>query len=314
MGKGLSRSAEMKLFVVIVTYNGVSWIRDCLNSVRASNEQAEVVIVDNASTDSTCQILTNEYPECKLIQSPQNLGFGKANNEGIQYALESGAEAVFLLNQDAILHSDTLKILLDIQKRNPDFGILSPIHLRGDAEDLDYGFRNYLFRDTQQTLLRHQLLRHPLQEVYPFEFVNAALWLVSGDCLKKVGGFNPYFFHYGEDRDYVNRLHYHGLKLGVVPTAFARHNRKQEDSEFKKQQLTMTLTETQWLNPLSELNIPERIHQIKKQLLSDLIHFRWNKISSTWKRWNYFRHKEQEMVSAKNQVLSKKEFLFLKNV
>jgi GT2 family glycosyltransferase len=304
----------MKLFVVIVTYNGVSWIRDCLNSVRASSVQAEVVIVDNASIDTTCQILTEEYPDCKLIQSKQNLGFGKANNEGIQYALQCGAEAVFLLNQDAILHSDTLGILLDIQKRNPDFGILSPIHLRGDAEDLDYGFKNYLFRDTQQALLKHQLLRHPLQEVYPFEFVNAALWLVSRECLKKVGGFNPYFFHYGEDRDYVNRLHYHGLKLGVVPTAFARHNRKQEDSEFKKQQLMMTLTETQWLNPLSALSITERIKQIKKQLLSDLIHFRWNKISSTWKRWNYFRLKEQDMISIKNKVLTKNEFLFLKDV
>lgn len=304
----------MKLFVVIVTYNGVSWIRDCLNSVRASSVRAEVVIVDNASTDATCQIITNEYPDCKLIQSKQNLGFGKANNVGIQYALDCGAETIFLLNQDAVLHSDTLEILSEVQKRNPDFGILSPVHLRGDAEDLDYGFRNYLFRDTQQTLLRHQLLRHPIQEVYSFEFVNAALWLVSRECLKKVGGFNPYFFHYGEDRDYVNRLNYHGLKLGVVPAAFARHNRKQEDSAFKKSQLTMTLTETQWLNPLAAVNISERINQIKKQLLSDLIHFRWSKIPSTWKRWNYFRQKEQDMAAIKNQVLTKKEFLFLNDV
>ena len=76
----------------------------------------------------------------------------------------------------------------------------------------------------------------------------------------------------------------------------------------------MTLTETQWLNPLSALNITERIKQIKKQLLSDLIHFRWNKISSTWKRWNYFRLKEQDMISIKNKVLTKNEFLFLKDV
>lgn len=144
MGTGLSRSAEMK-YLCIVTYNGVSWIRELflirwgLGSTGWSGDCGQCLHWFNLS-DSDKSIIqsVNSF-------KAQNLGFGKANNEGIQYALECGAEAVFLLNQDAILHSDTLEILLDIQKRNPDFGILSPIHCKGMLKILDYGFRNYLF-------------------------------------------------------------------------------------------------------------------------------------------------------------------------
>lgn len=300
--------------VILVTYNGMHWIRDCLNSVRSSSVPVHTIVVDNASTDATCTTIQTEYPEVKLIASAVNLGFGKANNLGIQEAIKHGAQSVFLLNQDAILHRETIEELQKISQRYPEFGILSPIHLNGGATDLDYGFRNYLFRDHQQTLLSDLMLRNPELPVYPFNFVNAALWFISKKCLEQVGGFHPYFFHYGEDREYVNRLQYHGLKLGVVPGVFARHNRIQQDSEFKQQQLAYTLFETQWLNPNESLTIPERISALRKNAWKEMLSGHWQKSKSIFERYRYFSARQKELITAREQILSRKPYLFLENV
>ena len=84
-----------KVFVVIVTYNGVQWIRKCLQSC----QDYPVVVVDNQSTDATVEIIQNEFPKVHLIEESKNHGFGQANNIGISYALNKGADYVFLLNQ-----------------------------------------------------------------------------------------------------------------------------------------------------------------------------------------------------------------------
>lgn len=300
--------------VIIVTYNGMNWIRDCLNSVRNSSISLHAIVVDNASKDATCSTIQSEYPEVKLIASTVNLGFGKANNLGIQEALKQGATAVFLLNQDAVLHLDTVEELQRLSQIYPEYGVLSPIHLNGSGTDLDYGFKNYLFRDQQQKLLRDLILGNLKMPVYPFEFVNAALWFISKSCLEKVGGFHPYFFHYGEDREYTNRLQYHGLKLGVAPTVFARHNRVQQDSEFKQQQLVHTLFETQWLNPNEIQAIPERMAHLKKNAWKELFSLHWQKSKMLFARYRYFYARKNDLIQAHEQVLSRQPYLFLDHV
>ena len=57
-------------------------------------------------------------------------------------------------------------------------------------------------------------------------FVNAAIWLVSASCIKKVGGFNPSFFHYGEDNEYCNRVRSRGLQIAILPSAIGIHDRE----------------------------------------------------------------------------------------
>src|SRR5690606_28048723 len=89
------------IYTVIVTYNGMKWIGDCLESLCQSSILSNVIIVDNNSEDNTVGYLKEKFPEAVILPQNQNLGFGKANNLGISYALENGADFVFLFNQDA---------------------------------------------------------------------------------------------------------------------------------------------------------------------------------------------------------------------
>ncbi|MEM0518342.1 glycosyltransferase family 2 protein [Aequorivita flava] len=211
--------------VVIATYNAMPWIKKCLESCIGMN----VIIVDNKSTDSTVNYVEENYPNVSILPQNQNFGFGQANNIGISYALKQGAEYVFLLNQDAYLVDGCIDVLIDMQQQNPQYGILSPIHLNGKGERLDQNFSNYVNYRNNPDFYSDFVLNKSLSQVYDLPFVNAAGWLLSWEILETVGGFDPIFFHYGEDDNYCQRARFHNFKIGVVPTAFLKHDR--EDRE-----------------------------------------------------------------------------------
>lgn len=85
---------KKKIAVVIVTFNGEIWLKKNLNSLINSNYPIDIIIVDNASTDKTISTI-KEFSSIELIQNKYNLGFGKANNIGIDFALKKGSDAVF---------------------------------------------------------------------------------------------------------------------------------------------------------------------------------------------------------------------------
>ncbi|UBZ07456.1 glycosyltransferase family 2 protein [Salegentibacter mishustinae] len=211
----------MKVFIIIVTYNGMKWLARCLESTTPY----PVIVVDNNSTDGTVDYIKSHYPEIILFEQKENLGFGQANNNGISYALDKGADFVFLLNQDAYLFPDTIENLIKLQKQNSKYGILSPVHINNDEDKLDANFSNYISFHKNPYLISDFVLRKPLKEIYPVPFVNAAAWLISKNCLQTVGGFDPIFFHYGEDDNYCQRLKFHDYKIGVTPNEFVIHDR-----------------------------------------------------------------------------------------
>ncbi len=213
---------DHKCYIIIVTYNGLKWIDRCLKSCG----DYPVVVVDNNSSDNTVEYIKEKYPNVNLIEQEKNLGFGKANNIGISYALNRGVDFVFLLNQDAYLVDDCLNRLINIQQKNNEFGILSPIHLNGEGTHLDHNFSYYIFKS--RNFYSDHVLNKSLNGIYEVPFVNAAGWMISRNCLETVGGFDPMFFHYGEDDNYCQRLYFHGFKLGVVSEVFLRHDRIQK--------------------------------------------------------------------------------------
>ena len=97
----------MKIFAIVITYNGQKWYDRCFGSLSASETPVEIVVVDNASSDDTVGFIKERFPGVHLIESKENLGFAKANNIGIRYALDNDADFVFLLNQDAWIEKDT---------------------------------------------------------------------------------------------------------------------------------------------------------------------------------------------------------------
>ena len=210
-----------RVFVIIVTYNGAQWMQRNLQSLRESDYPVEVIVVDNNSTDSTLEKI-GDFPEVMLIRSAENLGFGKANTIGIKKALEAGADYLFLLNQDTWVYPATIGHLVTTQMDNPEYGIVSPVHLGPDEKIQDANFAQYLSRKTAQK-----------GDVVTVPFVNAAAWLVSRICIETVGSFEPLFGHYGEDRNYSDRVHYHKFKIGIALDAIICHDRTISRS-FKK--------------------------------------------------------------------------------
>ena len=214
------------VYAIIVTYNGESWIRNCLESLKKSSRPVNSIVIDNGSHDKTLDIITENFPEISLIKSSNNLGFGQANNIGIKKAYDEGADYVFLLNQDASVEPETIEILVKMAERHPIYGILSPLHLNGTGDRLDWHFSNYIIPKRCPELYSDSLLEKKLKEVYNAEYVNAAAWLLSRNVIEKVGGFDPIFFHYGEDDNYMQRVVFHGFKIGVCPHCRIFHDRE----------------------------------------------------------------------------------------
>lgn len=213
-----------RIIVVIVTYNGRRWIKGCLNSLINSSVDVDILVVDNASSDGTAKFIKQKFGIVTLIELPENIGFGKANNIGLSRALELNYEYVFLLNQDAQIYQDTIKKLIKTSQGNREYGIISPIHLDASENKIDHSFEYYLKHFSSGEMLSDLLLQRELNEIYDFRMVNAAAWLLPVNTLRTVGGFHPMFFLYGEDDNYCQRVLFHGLKIGVAPSTYIIHD------------------------------------------------------------------------------------------
>lgn len=254
-----------KVSVVIVTYNAIPYIDKCLNSVLQSDFLPEIIIVDNASTDHTVPYIRDNFKECTVLPQTINLGFGQANNLGIKVALNNNADYIFLLNQDVYIKQDTINTLLDGLCNNPEYGILSPIHLNGSGTALDFWFSKFISSNLQ--LVNTIQKREETQLVYTLPFVNAAAWMLSRELVMSIGGFDPMFFHYREDDNYCQRVIYHGYKIGVSTATSIRHDR-----EHRKSQRPKPFSKKYFLNYDQNLkvrfgNINERIN--KRDIFSE---------------------------------------------
>ena len=109
-----------KVFVVVVTFKGGQWYDRCFTSLRESTIPVQAVVVDNASNDGTVEYIREHYPEIHLIESKENLGFGRANNIAMRYAMDQGCDYVFLLNQDAWVDKDTIEKMIHIHSNHPE--------------------------------------------------------------------------------------------------------------------------------------------------------------------------------------------------
>ena len=215
-----------KILVIIVTYNGMEWMERCLDSVTRSTLPADIFIVDNGSTDGTQDYIRSCGKEIIFRQSGENLGFGRANNLGLQYAADNGYDYVYLLNQDAWVEEATFETLINVQRSHPEYGILSPMQIQANGHHMDRNFLNGVASRCVEGNFMEDLYFGTLQDVYEVKDVMAAHWLISMDCLRRTGGFSPTFRHYGEDNNYVDRVEYHGFKTGFVPATKAVHDRE----------------------------------------------------------------------------------------
>lgn len=215
----------MGILVIVVTYNAIKWVDHCLTSLYTSSFKPDVYVIDNGSIDGTQSFVQKQFPQVRFLQNEVNLGFGKANNIGLQYAIDNNYEYVYLLNQDAWVMEDTLEKLISISKRYPKYGILSPLQMNDIEKQMDSSFLNSVCISNSIKNILADMFSGQMKDVYDVPYIMAAHWFISRDCIKIVGGFSPSFPHYGEDNNYANRVIYRGYKIGIVPSLRVVHDR-----------------------------------------------------------------------------------------
>lgn len=267
----------MRVLAIIVSYNFMPWIDRCLGSLRQSDTPVDVVVLDNASQDDTAATIKEKYPEVKLIENKDNLGFGKANNIGMAYAVKADYDGVLLLNQDAWIDSDTMSKLIDAGNKHPEYGILSPVHLTGSGEKIEHGFATYCGVSAIDRL--------PTDEVVSVPFINAAIWYMPIKTLHRAGLFSPVFYHYGEDKDLANRMKYHGCRIGYVPGAFGYHDREFRQvtrKQFLHAEFVYLLTEYANINYCFGKAFAMSVLAVYKKMLMAFKDRKWNDAAAYW--------------------------------
>lgn len=161
----------------------------------------------------------------------------------MRMALEENYDYVFLVNQDAWIEPNTVGTLVGLAEKYLDYGVLSPVHLDGKGEHLDGSFAKYVGGASAVSSKK--------SDIVEVAFVNAAFWFIPVSALKKVGGFSPLFFHYGEDVDYIHRMRFYGYRVGYTPLTSGCHDRQNRPITRETQ---MKLDRVYYLSVVSDLN------------------------------------------------------------
>ena len=304
------------IHIIIVTYNAMKWAEKCFSSLRKSSVPVQTIVVDNGSTDGTQEYIKTNFTEVEFIQSAENLGFGKANNIGIEKAYKNGADFFYLMNQDAWIFEDTFQELLNVYnsyENKEEIGILSPMHLDGTEKNFDMHFERYLARCTEKNRLFSDLYNEKLKPYYEIDFVNAAHWFLPKKTVEEIGGFNPYFFYGAEDYDYINRLKYFNKNILVATQSKVVHDAYQgflkpnhTDPEKARHESMKMQRETRYLDLNYDLNIKRE----KKEFVSNIIKLKLkghSKESNFYaEMYSFFKLKFDEILRFRNIAKTEK--------
>lgn len=294
-----------KIFVIVVTYKGGRWYDRCFGSLRESAIPVQVIAVDNSPGEEDTEYIKTHFPEAHLIKTNENLGFGRANNLGMRYALDNGCDYVFLLNQDAWVDKDTIGKLVEIAEQHPEYGILSPIHLNAKrtAINMQIGIGAHY----RNEILLSDLYLGKVDDVYETNYVNAAAWLLPRKTLEIVGGFDPIFKHYEEDDNYLNRVIYHGLKIGVCPAAQIVHDHK--DSELSDERLQMRQQQfliVDWTDINKPFSVAAVCRYYMRKWLSYMIAGKWNQAKMQCKEMKYCLMMRKAVLFSRRENVQRK--------
>jgi GT2 family glycosyltransferase len=221
------------LSIVIVNWNTRDLLKDCLQSVWSSlaGVEAEVIVVDNASTDGSVEMARSHFPATRLIANPDNRGFAAANNQGFDIAR---GRHVLLLNSDTIVHGDVLARSVEYMDHNPDVGMMGCRVLNGDGSTQMTcsrfpTFANLLLQTTGANRLggsffsRYQMLDWNRKDERDVEVISGCYLVVRAEVISDIGYLDEAFFCYGEETDWCRRCSNAGWRLVFAPVGEITH-------------------------------------------------------------------------------------------
>lgn len=220
----------MTTSVVVVTYNSARWIRACLEALG----QRATIVVDNASTDETVQIVRQEFPSIGLIARSRNGGYAVAVNEG---ASAAGRDDVLVLNPDVIVNVGAIEVLEAYLAAKPSVGVAAPrlIYPDGTIQESARTFPSPLKQLARRSPLglmpwgrrlraSYLMTDNADTEPHPVDFVIGAAMLVRRAAIDDVGGMDERIFLYAEDVDWCYRMWARGWQVHFLPTASFEHH------------------------------------------------------------------------------------------
>lgn len=232
---GAARNLNVKLSIVILCWNDLKVIGDCLKSIFATTRRTEleVIVSDNGSTDGSIEFIRREFPQVRLIENSVNLRFAKGNNVGIQ---ASHGEYVLILNPDTIIHDGTLDRLVDYADEHAEAGAFGCRVLYSDGSFQPCIRPLPSVRSEWCMALHLNVLARLSDWFHPGIYVGwtgdkertvgwlaGCFILVRGELLKRLGGFDERFFYYYEDTDLCQRIWNAGAKILYTPHVSITH-------------------------------------------------------------------------------------------
>lgn len=218
----------MDVSVIIVNYNTCSLLADCIDSIyeKTMGVEYEVIVVDNASSDDSIRMLHCDYPDVLVVETGGNIGFGRANNLGMERA---SGKYLFLLNSDTVLVNNAIKIFYDsaesLKNNGFQIGSLGSILLRNDMTSC-HSYGSFITPDSElrEVIAKYIRFLKPksntcpdwVKDVLDVDYVTGADMFVPSEVYKTVGGFDPDFFMYCEEVDWQKRMCEVGLKRLIV--------------------------------------------------------------------------------------------------
>ena len=232
-----SEDGDLDISFIIVSYNTADLIETCLNSVCACEDcRKEIFVVDNASTDGSATLILEKYPDVRFIANERNVGFAAANNQVL--ALCKG-RYIFFLNPDTKIESTSLLPILSFLDPRPDIGLAGTRIINPDGS-------------IQESVSFHYPgQRHARRELHGLKgriaCVLGASMIARTDLIRKVGGFDPEFFLYGEDQDLCLRIRKLGYEIGYNDACTVTHFGGQSERSSKPFEVWTKKTRAEYL-------------------------------------------------------------------
>lgn len=230
----------MKLSVLIVNYNVRAFLENTLATVAkaVAGIESEIIVIDNASSDGSVEMLRGKFPSVKVIANEKNVGFAAANNIGMRIAT---GEYFLLLNPDTIVQEDTVGVMLDFFKDHPEAGLAGCKILNPDGSlqlACRRSFPTPWVAFTKIFGLSSLFPRSPLfgrynltyldpDRMHEVDAVSGSFMFLRRGAFEQVGGLDEQFFLYGEDLDWCYRVKKSGWKIFYVPATQIIHYKGQ---------------------------------------------------------------------------------------
>ncbi|MEB3103758.1 glycosyltransferase family 2 protein [Ferviditalea candida] len=229
----------MDVSIIIVNFNTCELTLNAIQSVFQSRTDYsyEIILIDNASTDGSVDRIRKEYPSVHLIVNRDNLGFSKANNQGIRAA---SGRYILLLNSDTVMQPETLDVMVRFMEDHPEVGAggckvvlpdgtLDRACRRGFPTPLAsfyyaFGFSRLFPRHPRFN--QYQLSYLDPDQDYPVDSLMGAFMLVRKETIDQVGQLDEDFFMYGEDIDWCYRIKHGGWHVYYYPYTTIIHYKR----------------------------------------------------------------------------------------